>query len=182
VGCRSVALVSMVVVGWLAGTVESSGGQVAHSSVDILSPSYAKSIGFPKVREAPKKTAVTTEKGCSASDEVVYQDASEHVALISDALHCASGAAASGVLTAVRNQLVVDAAISVPKSLGGGAFATAANAPQYMVIWKAGTRVAITSLDVDLAVRTSTKRVQPLTGRQEAVLLRAAVQQNSLYG
>jgi hypothetical protein len=171
----------MVVVGWLTVTAESSGGQVAHASEFVLSPSYAKSIGFPKVREAAKETAVTSEKGCSASDEVVYQDASKHVALVSDALNCNSSTAASSVLAAVRNQLVVDAAIHVPRGLGGGAFATAANAPQYMVIWKAGTRVAITAIDVDLTARKTTVPPEPMTEQQEGILLRAAVRQNSLY-
>jgi hypothetical protein len=180
-GYRSVAVVTMVVVGWLAVTAESSGGQVAHASNDILSPSYAKSIGFPNVREAAKETAVTTEKGCSASNEVVYQDTSKQVGLISDALRCSTSAAASSVLAEVRNQLVVDAAIHVPSSLGGQAFATAANAPQYMVIWRAGTRVAITAIDVDLAARKKTDPLKPLTEQEEGILLRAAVRQSSLY-
>jgi hypothetical protein len=170
----------MVVVGWLTATAESSGGQVAHAA-DILPPSYARSIGFPKVREAPKESAVTTEKGCSASDEVVYQDASKHIGLVSDALSCKSSTAASSVLAAVRNQLVVDAAIRVPKSLGGAAFATAANAPQYMVIWRAGTRVAITSIDVDLTQQKPSVPPEPLSGQDEGILLRAALRQNSLY-
>jgi hypothetical protein len=175
------AAISVVVVGWLAVSAESSGAQVAQASPDVLSPSYAKSIGFPKVREAAKETAVTTEKGCSASDEVVYQDTLKQVALISDALRCNSGTAASSVLAAVGNQLVVDAAIHVPKALGGTAFATAANAPQYMVIWRAGTRVAITAIDVDLTATKATTPLEQLTPGQEATLLGAAVRQNSLY-
>jgi hypothetical protein len=175
------AAISLVVVGWLAVTTASSGAQVAQASPFVLSPSYAKSVGFPKVREAAKETSVTTERGCSASDEVVYQDALKQVALISDALHCNTSAAASSVLAAVRNQLVVDAAIHVPKALGGMAFATAANAPQYMVIWRAGTQVAITAIDVDLTATKATTPLKQLTAGQETTLLSAAVRQNSLY-
>jgi hypothetical protein len=45
----------------------------------------------------------------------------------------------------------------------------------------AGTRVAITAIDVDLTATKATTPLKRLTAGQETTLLSAAVRQNSLY-
>jgi hypothetical protein len=49
-----------------------------------------------------------------------------------------------------------------------------------VVIWRAGTRVAITAIDVNLPATKSTTPLTQLTAGQETTLLSAAVRQNSL--
>jgi hypothetical protein len=72
----------------------------------------------------------------------------------------------------------------VPKALGASAFATSSNAPEYLMIWQAGSKVAITAIDVDVKASTTTSSTVAsprLTQSQLTTLGVAAVQQNSLY-
>ena len=48
------------------------------------------------------------------------------------------------LLAGVRKEVTVDPTVAPPKALGSSAFATATNAPEYLMVWQSGTRVAIT--------------------------------------
>ena len=160
-----------------------AGAGVPSPASSVLSPGYAKSVGFPEIAQSAKTTAVTTEKGCSTTYEAVYEDAARRTALVSDVLNCRSAAAAADVLGAVRRHVRTDGSIRVPKELGSSAFATASDAPQYLVVWKAGSRVAITAIDVDLTGTSASEAApEPLTAAQRETLQHAALRQNSLYG
>jgi hypothetical protein len=153
----------------------------------VLSPSNAKALGFPKTVQPAKKTKVTSQKGCTVSVEAVYEDAASKTGLVSESLQCASRAAAVKALAGARKQVKVDRSIKVPKKLGPAAFATATDAPEYLMAWIAGSRVAITAIDIDVPASTSTSTSTtvapaPLTASQSKTLSAAALKQNSLYG
>jgi hypothetical protein len=92
--------------------------------------------------------------------------------------------AASSALATARKEAAVDTSITPPKVLGESAFATASQAPEYVVAWRSGSKVAFTALDVNIAASSSTSTTtnsSPLTKSQEGVLINAAITQNSLY-
>jgi hypothetical protein len=152
----------------------------------VLSPSNAKALGFTKTVQPAKKTKVTSQKGCTVSVEAVYEDAASKTGLVSESLQCASRAAAVKALAGARKQVKVDSSIKVPKKLGPTAFATSTDAPEYLIAWIVGSRVAITAIDIDVAASSSTSTSStvaptPLTPAQSKTLTTAALKQNSLY-
>lgn len=160
----------------LAGATPSVGSTV-------LSPSFAKSIGFSKTVQPAKQTKVTTQKGCTASVEAVYEDAGGKTGLVSETLQCNSVSAATKALTSARKQVKVDTSFKAPKKLGSTAFVTATDAPEYLIAWVNGARVAITAVDVNIASTATSTTVasSPLTAAQMKTLSTAALKQNSLY-
>ena len=73
-----------------------------------------------------------------------------------------------------------------PKKLGSTAFVTATDAPEYLIAWIAGSKVAITAIDVNIAASSSSSTSTsvpptPLTTAQMKTLSAAALKQNSLY-
>jgi len=161
-------------------------GAAPSASSNVLSARYAKAIGFTKTVEAAKAAKVTSQKGCTESYEAVYEDAASQTGLVSETLQCNSKAAATKALTTARKQVKVDSSFKAPKKLGSTAFVTATNAPEYLLAWVAGSKVAITAIEVDIAASTSTSTSStvapaPLTSAQMKILTSAALKQNSLY-
>ena len=115
--------------------------------------------------------------------EAVYENTGSKTGLISDVLNCGSKASASAALTMARKQVKLDPSVAVPKELGAAGFATSSHAPEYLMVWQAGNRVAITAIDVDIASSSSSSASQSpaLTPSQGTTLGNAAVRQNSLY-
>ena len=100
-------------------------------------------------------------------------------------LNCDSAASAATAFSVIHEHYGVDASIHVPQDLGPSAFATASIAPQYLMVWRVGSKVAITAVDVNLAASTATSSSvpsTPLTKAQEGTLFRAAEAQNALFG
>ncbi len=147
----------------------------------MLDAAYATSIGFPKTVQAAKTEAVTDEKGCSTSVAAAYEDAAEQTGLLSDVLKCKSSASAANALTLLHKKATSVPSITVPKELGSTAFATKSEGSEYLVVWQAGTNVAITAIDVDVRATSTTTTFPALTTAQGQTLTKAAVKQNSLY-
>ena len=177
-----VVLVGAIAVGLIWNSVGTSPHTALTPAASVLSPAYARSVGFTKTYRASKNQAITNEKGCTTSVEAVYEDTAAKTALISDLLHCKSEASASAVLAAFRKQVHIDRAIKVPGQLGSSAFATASNAPEYLVAWQVGSGVALLALDTDTAATSSSAKSPKITKAQTKVLVDSAVQQDSLYG
>lgn len=185
-GCAIAA--SLVGVSFLAAACTSSASTATSTTVStaaagILTPAYAKDAGFPKTLSAAKTSAVSTEKGCSISVGAVYQDSVKKTALITSVLKCDSAAAASTAFTTIKTHYGADATLIVPQGLGASAFATSRIAPQYLLVWQRGSKVAITAVDVNLAAARSTTGTvtsPPLTKAQENTLDQAAEAQNAL--
>jgi hypothetical protein len=153
-------------------------------SGSVLSAASAQRLGFPKTVQAAKKTAVTDQKNCTSSVEAVYEDTATKTGLISDVLNCSSSASAAAALAVAKTHATLDSAVTVPKELGSTAFATDSDAPEYLMVWQAGNRVAITAFDANVAATatsTSTTTPVPMTEAQGKTLGAAAVEQNSLY-
>jgi hypothetical protein len=150
----------------------------------VLGPGQAKSLGFATTVQAAKKGTVKDQKGCTDSEEAVYEDGPNKTGLVSDVLICKSTSAASSALATARKEVTVDSAIHPPGELGAEAFATASNAPEYLMVWRAGNKVAITAIDLDVTASSSSTTVAnppPLTAAQQTTLQQAALHQNSLY-
>ena len=187
------AITGVVVATVIGGLLIFGGEQSAPNmglapSALVLNSVYAKSVGYPKTVQAATKRAVTNEKGCSASIEAVYEDATGKTGLISDLLKCNSPASAAKVLATFRKSIHVATSIRVPVQLGTTAFATASSAPEYVVAWQVGSGVALSAVDVDIAASSNSSKSssgsatsKSITRYQVKVLTDAAVQQNSLY-
>ena len=179
-----VAVVVIVLVSGGSPKTTTTAGTTAHPGSLVLAPGDAKSLGFATTVQKAKKTSVKDQKGCTDSVEAVYENSANKTGLVSDVLICQSTAAASTALATARKEVTVDSSLQAPKGLGSEAFATASNAPEYLMVWRAGDKVAITAIDLDVtAASTSTTAASPppLTASQEATLKQAALQQNSLY-
>jgi hypothetical protein len=183
-------LVIVMVVGSVLVSSRGSTSTTLSPAEQVLSPSYAKSLGYPKVLQKAKKSSVSGEKGCTSSVEAVYEDPAGKSALISDVLNCKSAATASSALAAARKEVTLDSSVAVPSELGHTAFATASRAPQYLLVWQSGTRVAITSIDVDVSPSSSSSTTStastaaaptPMTAAQKQELVNASIEQNILY-
>lgn len=172
-------VVGIVVSGQSTPTASPTASSTAKTSV--LSASYAKTVGFPKTFRPATKTKVTDTKGCSDSDEVVYEDTAGDTAMISDTLECSSSTSAASALASARKQIQTDPHFALPSQLGSSAFATASNNPEYLVAWQAGSRVAIVALDVNVKATSAKTAPKPLSTSQQHTLIDAAVQQNALY-
>ena len=158
---------------------QSSSPTSSSRKTTVLSASYAKSVGFPKTYRPATKTKVSDTKGCSDSDEVVYEDVAGDTAMISDTLTCSSATSAASALASARKQIKTDPHFTLPTELGSSAFATASNDPEYLVAWQAGSRVAIVALDVNVKATSSKTAPKPLSTSQQHTLVNAAVQQNA---
>jgi hypothetical protein len=189
-GVVLVVVVAVVVIVLVSGgsskttTAGSSAGTTADPGSLVLAPGDAKSLGFATTVQKAKKTSVKDQKGCTDSVEAVYEDSAKQTGLVSDVLICKSTAAASTALATARKEVTVDSSLQAPQGLGSEAFATASNAPEYLMVWRAGTKVAITAIDLDVtasSTSTTAGSPPPLTAAQEATLKQAALHQNSLY-
>jgi hypothetical protein len=194
---RRVAAAGVVVAGMILAACGSSGSSTATTTSTtsgsgsssasglVLGATYATSIGFPRTVQAAKTTAVTQQKDCSSSVEAVYEDSAGKTGLISDVLRCSSNAAAVSALAVARKHASIETSVTVPKVLGPTAFVTNSSAPEYLMIWQAGTKVAITAIDVDVTASASSSGSSasktPLSAAQGSTLSRAAVEQNTLY-
>ncbi len=174
------AVVTVIVVGLLADDAANTSNPMLTPSASVLSPAYARSVGFSTITSPAKKVGVSNEKGCSTSIEAVYENAASKTGLISDLLNCKSEAAASAVLTAFRKQVRGDSAIAIPSQLGPSAIATASRAPEYLLAWQVGSRIALLALDTDIAA-TSSSAATPISKSQATVLEESAIRQNALY-
>ncbi len=178
-------ILAAVVAGPLLGSGQKSASTNSSPTTAVLDASYAKSVGFSNTNESVKQSTATGQKGCSDSVESVYENLSNQTALISEVVNCKTSADASASLVSGRKEVQIDSSLKVPNQLGTSAFATATEKPEYLVVWTAGTKVAIVGLDVDVAASSSTSSTAPsksITKAQEETLLNAALKQNSLYG
>ncbi len=178
-----VAGISILATACTSSASTSTSTTAPSTASGVLTATYAKDAGFPKTLTAAKRSAVTSQKGCSSSVGAVYEDAAKQTALITSVLSCDSAAAASTAFTTIKTHYGADATLAVPPSLGTNAFATARIAPQYLLVWQNGSKVAITAVDVNLAASkttTSTVASPPLTKAQESTLDQAAEAQNAL--
>jgi hypothetical protein len=179
----SVAAVSVLAAACSSSATSPTSTTPPTATSSILSPSYAKGAGFPKTLDAAKKSSVTSQQGCLSTTGAVYEDTAGQTALISSILNCDSAAHASTAFTAIQKHYAADKAIAVPKELGTSAFATASIAPQYLMVWKTGSKVAITAVDVNLAASSTTSSTvasPPITTAQAMTLYQAAQAQNAL--
>lgn len=184
-----ISVTAVIAVASIAGFLVGGGDTVQtidlSPAASVLGASYAKSLGFSRTYVAAKKSTMTGERGCSDSVEAVYENLTDQTALISEVVNCKSAGDASASLASGRKELQVDSSMRVPKELGPGAFASATHAPEYLVAWQVGNRVAIVALDVNIAASSSgsssTVPSKPITKSQENTLADAALQQNSLY-
>jgi hypothetical protein len=176
-------VIAMAAVGISAcGSSGSSTTTSLTPAAAVLDAQYAKSIGFPKTVQAAKTSKTTQEKGCSNTVESVFENTADKTGLVSDVLECKTTASAATALAAVKKQITVDPSLTPPSGLGSSAFATATNAPEYLMVWQSGTWVAITAFDVDVtATSSSPSTATPLTAAQVRTLGQAALHQDSLY-
>jgi hypothetical protein len=188
---NTVAVATLVAAGLLLAACSSSSTSTGSSKSTtttsgsslpaVLDAAYATSIGFPKTVQAAKSASVTDEKGCTTSVAAAYEDAAEQTGLLSDVLKCKSSTSAANALTLLHKKATSVPAITVPKELGSTAFATKSEGSEYLVVWQAGSNVAITALDVDVRATSTTTTFPSLTAAQGQTLTKAAVKQNSLY-
>jgi hypothetical protein len=175
--------VLLVGLGALSALAPPAGAATPPAGAYVIGPRAAHGLGFPTTLRAARETTAKGVKGCSTAVDAVYLDGSRQTGLISEVVNCTSPNAASGALATVRRRLTADATIPVPKELGAGAFATAADAPQYLLIWRTGSHLGFTAFDTDVPATTSTPSttvLPPITTAQTSLLGRAALTQRAI--
>lgn len=166
----------------LLAALPGTAGATTSSTTLVLSPTYAKALGFSHVVQAAKTVKVTSQKGCTTSTESVYEDAQGKTGLVSETLVCSTRAAAAKALASARTHVKVDPSHSPPKQLGPSAFVTSTEAPEYLMVWQAGTRLGVTAIDVDVAATSAEgAKAAALSAAESSTLTAAALHQNSLY-
>ncbi len=176
------AVAALLAIGAVGSTT--AGAATTTPAASVLSAKAGKAFGFPRTLRPAAKIKVTGVKGCTGSDEAVYESSNKATALISDVLNCTSSGAASAAFATAHSQFKADSGLAVPKGLGKSAFSSATDAPQYLLIWKTGDKVAFTAFDVSVADSTSTSTTvvaPPLTKAQAKTLGLAAIRQNAIY-
>ncbi len=179
----SVAGVTAVAFGTLAVAIPTQAGAATSAKTYVLNPAYAKKAGFPVVYAAAKVTKNPGPKNCSASVESAYENAGRTAGLVSQTLVCKTPAAAKAAFAGFKAQAPATKTIPVPKALGSVAFATAAGAPEYTLLWMHGNKVGFTGIDTDVTAASASAGKAPvahLTPGQAKVLGAAAVAQNNL--
>ena len=181
-GSVFVLVVAIVIIGVATGGSAKKTANPAASSL-VIGPAYAKTLGFAVTVQGVKESSVT-ESGCTDSVEAVYENSAKKTGFVSDVLLCKSTKAASAALVKARKQVIVDSSIHVPGALGTEAFATGSDAPEYLMAWRAGAKLAIVAIDLDVkatSTSTTTANPPPLSASEQSTLQRAALHQNSLY-
>ena len=179
----SLAGLSALALGALGMAVPA--GAATAPTTYVLHAPYASKAGFPVVYTAAKSSANPGPKNCTAQVEAAYLNSSKTVGLVSQALVCKTSAAATAAFKQVTKGITADKAISLPKSLGATAVATAAGAPEYTIVWQHGSNIGYTGVDTDVPASSSESSevpAAPLTPGQAKVLVAAAVAQNALLG
>ena len=174
---------SLFSVGTAASMASVAAAATPSPTAIVLSAKYAKTAGFPRTLRPAGSAPITSQKGCTKTVGAVYEDAAKQTALITSILICNSPAAASSAFALIHKHYATDTGIAVPKSLGTTGFASSSIAPQYLMAWHTGSRVAITAIDVDVAAsRTTTSTVEPppITTAQRMTLFKAAQAQSAL--
>jgi len=80
----TLVFVVAIVVGLAWTSPDSTSNTALSPSASVLSPTYARSVGFTKTYRAAAKQAVTDEKGCSTSVESIYENTTSKTGLISE--------------------------------------------------------------------------------------------------
>jgi hypothetical protein len=185
---RPIRLLAVALVAGLSFTAVAVTPSVASASTPpgsyVLSAKAAAKLGFPVVEAPPRPNANTGEAHCSTSVQALYVSTSHQVGLASETLLCSTVAAATTVFNQTKKQITTDPSLPVPKALGSSAIATAADAPQYSVLWRHGNKLGVTAIDTDVPAsasgeETSTPPVPP-TAAQARQLDAAALAQNAL--
>lgn len=182
---------AFVVVGSLAliaPQIPASASTVASSKSlekDLLASSYAKKAGFPKVAQKPSTTSVTGSETCPHGAEVVFENGSEKLALVSEVVACFTTKDAATLLDSV---LATTSATSAraPKRLGASAIERSLRGTIYAIYWQRGSTVEAVSYATDVQAKSSststTVAAPPITSAQQRVLSQAALEQDGLLG
>lgn len=163
-------------------------GAATNATSTVISAAYAKHAGFPTTVIAARSSSHTQEKNCPVSAEAAYSNASTNAGLVSETLTCKTTAAATQAFRQAKTTAKAEAHLKLPKVLGKAAFLTAAQSPQYSLIWHHGSKVGVTAIDTNVSASASpsSAAAKPapvaITAAQTKTLIAAAVSQNRLFG
>jgi hypothetical protein len=152
---------------------------------DLLPSSYAKAVGFAKVGLKVSTTNSTGNKSCPHGAQVVFENGSGNLALVSEAVACFTTSDAAALLSSVLSSTSATSA-KPPKQLGRSAIERSTPSSTYAIYWQRGTIVDAASYVPDVAAArssTSTSVVMaPITPAQQKILSDAALEQNRRLG
>jgi hypothetical protein len=171
-----------------AATQSTAGASTAASSKslvkDLLTSSYAKKAGFTKVAEKVTTTSKTGVKNCPDAAQEAFESASGQTGLVSEVVACTTSKAAQTLLSGTRSATSATSA-TLPKSLGSSAMERSGGST-YAIYWRRGITVEVVALNIDVPASSSSTSTTvpgpPMTSPQQALLSRAAVEQNRLLG
>jgi hypothetical protein len=146
---------------------------------DLLPSSYANKAGFSKVT-AKVTTFKTGNTSCPYDAEEGFEDPSQRLSLISEAVDCTNSQGADTLLNSARSATSGISA-SPPKQLGSSAFERSSPGSVYEIYWLAGLTVEVVEIAA-AAPAGSTQAPHPITSAQKKILSSAALEQNGLLG
>jgi len=149
----------------------------------LLTSSYAKGAGFPKVAEKVTTTTKTGQKTCPNAAEEAFESASGQEGLVSELVACTSEKAAVALLAGARSGTSTISG-TPPKQLGSSAIERSSGGYTYEIYWQDGDVVEAVGLTTNVPASSSsstktTTRAPPMTAAEQKVLSSAAVEQDT---
>ena len=141
---------------------------------DLLSSSYASTIGFTKVIESAN-AAKTENKACPLAAEEEFQNAQGKLELISGAATCTTS---QGALKSALSGSSATSA-SPPKQLGSSAVERISPGSVYEIFWLRGRTLEVVEI-ASVPPPISPRHHRPITSAQQRILSRAALEQNQV--
>lgn len=167
------AALSVSVVAAPTAAAQTSVG--APSAKLLVDARVASKLGFPVVVTKARSTSKTGTTFCPRSTYVAYADQARKTGMTFTVFACTSAESGAQVLSELGKDATTLPEVSLPPSLGTGAFLLA-QPPGYNVWFQQGKNIVQVAFTGDLAQ----KATSPLTAAQGKVLVAAAVRQARL--
>ena len=148
----------------------------APSAKLLVDARTASKLGFPVVVTKARSTSKTGTTFCPRSTYVAYADQDRKTGMTFTVFACTSAANGAQVLSGLGKDATTLPGVSLPPSLGTGAFLLA-QPPGYNVWFQQGKNIAQVAFTSDLTQKDTTTS---LTAAQAKVLVAAAVRQAGL--
>ena len=145
---------------------------------DLLSSSYAKAVGFPRVARKVSTSSKTGLKSCPNGARETFESASRKTALASEVVACTTNDAAAALVKSSGTGTPTPS-VHPPARLGASAFEQLSNVSIYQIVWQKGAIVEAVALNVNVpASGGASSATNPITPAQQKVLSSAALKQD----
>jgi hypothetical protein len=173
----TLAIATLIGAGTLGGVAAGASTPSAKSlTKDLLTAAYAKKAGFSDAVEKANTSDKTGVTSCPDGAQEAFENTATQSGLVAEVLVCSSKAAATALLTGVREK--GSASVAPPKQLGAAA-ERRSDGPVYSIYWQRGDVFEFVGLETGIASSTSstttTIPAPPISAAEQKILAGAAL-------